>query len=93
MLWEHRKERLDDLLSGAYQGTSRQDWLYIGDRAGQQITISSVLGFVYAIYCECGEVYIEETGGNLKTRITEHQRSVRNWDKNDAIACHVSYRN
>ena len=30
------------------------------------------------------------TGVVNATRVTEHQRSVRNWDKNNAIACHVT---
>ena len=49
-----------------------------------------ITGVVYAIYCECGEVCIGETGRSLKTRIAEHQTSIRNWDRNNAIACHVT---
>ena len=51
----------------------------------------AITGVVYAIYCECvGHVYIGETGMNLKTGVTEHQRSVRNWDKNNATVCHIA---
>ena len=35
-------------------------------------------GVVYKIPCECGRVYVGETGRTLKQRITEHKRAVKN---------------
>ena len=35
-------------------------------------------------------MYIGDTDRSLKTRITEHQTAIRNWDRNNAIACHVT---
>ena len=32
-------------------------------------------GVVYKVPCECGRVYVGETGGTLKQRITEHKTS------------------
>ena len=49
-----------------------------------------VKGVVYSIPCECGSLYIGETGRTLKTRLMEHKRSVRNRDTNNGIAVHVA---
>ena len=46
-------------------------------------------GVVYSIPCECGSLYIGETGRTLKKRLIEHKRSVRNGDTNNGIAVHV----
>ena len=46
-------------------------------------------GVVHFIRCECGCVYIGETGRTLKQRITEHKRAVKHQDKNNGIAVHV----
>eukprot|EP00057_Strongylocentrotus_purpuratus_P027269 XP_011681743.1 PREDICTED: LOB domain-containing protein 13-like [Strongylocentrotus purpuratus] len=45
---------------------------------------------VYKILCECGKVYIGETGRNLETRLKEHRTSFRlsDWDKS-AIVKHA----
>eukprot|EP00057_Strongylocentrotus_purpuratus_P003565 XP_003726908.1 PREDICTED: uncharacterized protein LOC100891345 [Strongylocentrotus purpuratus] len=45
---------------------------------------------VYKIPCECGKVYIGETGRNLETRLKEHRTSFRlsDWDKS-AIVKHA----
>ena len=48
-----------------------------------------VKGIVYSIPCECGSLYIGETGRTLKTRLMEHKRSVCNRDTNNGIAVHV----
>ena len=48
-----------------------------------------VKGVVYSIPCECGSLYIGETGRTLKTRLMEHKRSVCNGDTNNGIAVHV----
>ena len=46
-------------------------------------------GVVYSIPCECGSLYIGETGHTLKKRLMEHKWSVRNGDTNNGIAVHV----
>ena len=48
-----------------------------------------IKGVIYSIPCECGRVYIGETGRTLKQRISEHKRAVKNQDKNNGIAVHV----
>ena len=47
-------------------------------------------GVVYRIACECGRVYVGETGRTLKQRITEHKRAVKNADSNNGPALHVA---
>ena len=47
-------------------------------------------GVVYAILCECGGTYIEETGQILKIRILEHRRAIRVGDPHNAISVHVN---
>ena len=47
-------------------------------------------GVVYKIACECGRVYVGETGRRLKQRITEHKRAVKYADSNNRLAVHVS---
>ena len=44
------------------------------------------VGVIYLIPCECGAVYIGETGRNIKFRLQEHTRAVNKGDK--TIACH-----
>ena len=44
------------------------------------------MGVIYKIPCECGDVYIGETGRNLKQRMEEHKRAVRKADPSNAIA-------
>ncbi|XP_013142387.1 PREDICTED: uncharacterized protein LOC106106354 [Papilio polytes] len=45
---------------------------------------------VYEIPCDCGRNYIGETGRNIKTRLTEHIRSIRKLDSNaSAVAEHA----
>ena len=34
-------------------------------------------GVVYKIPCECGKVYIGETGRSMRERINEHDRDIR----------------
>jgi len=34
-------------------------------------------GVVYRIPCECGKVYIRETGRSMQERIKEHARDIR----------------
>ena len=36
-----------------------------------------IIGVVYKIPCECGKVYIGETGRAMQERIKEHDRDVR----------------
>ena len=48
-----------------------------------------VNGVVYSIPCECGSLYIGETGRTLKKRLMEHKWSVCNGDTNNGIAVHV----
>ncbi|CAH3163453.1 unnamed protein product, partial [Porites evermanni] len=46
-------------------------------------------GEVYKIKCcDCQASYIGETGRNLSTRLTEHERATRNGDVNNHIAEH-----
>ena len=46
-------------------------------------------GAVYKIkYCNCQATHIGETGRNLNTRLTEHNRATRNGDLNNNIAEH-----
>ena len=45
------------------------------------------VGVIYLIPCECGAVYIGETGRNIRIRMQEHIRADKG-DKNNAIACH-----
>ena len=47
-------------------------------------------GVVYRIACECGRVYVGETGRALKQRINEHKRAVKNADNNKGLAVHVT---
>ena len=47
-------------------------------------------GVVYKIPCECGRMYVGETGRTLKQRITEHKRAVKNADSNNGLAVHVA---
>ena len=44
---------------------------------------------IYRIPCECGSVYIGETGRQLKTCITEHKKAVINANPKNAIVVHV----
>ena len=48
---------------------------------------------VYRVPCECGAAYIGETGRNLKLRLSEHKRSVKNKDPNNGVAVHVQLTN
>ena len=48
-----------------------------------------VRGVIYSIPCECGAIYIGETGRTLKTRLAEHQRAVNTMNSNNGIAVHV----
>lgn len=49
---------------------------------------------VYMIPCECGKCYIGETRRNIKTRLTEHIRSVKNLDvEKSAVAEHACQSN
>ena len=48
-----------------------------------------VKGVIYSIPCECGALYIGETGRTLKIRLTEHQRAVRIRNSNNGIAVHA----
>ena len=38
--------------------------------------------------CECGKNYIGITERKIATRVSEHKRSVKNFDTNNAIAVH-----
>ncbi|MDA8031702.1 MAG: reverse transcriptase domain-containing protein, partial [Alphaproteobacteria bacterium] len=44
---------------------------------------------VYRVPCECGSVYIGETGRQMRTHIEEHKKAVLKADPNNAIATHV----
>lgn len=44
-------------------------------------------GVVYKIPCECGRIYVGETGRTLKQRITEHKRAVKSTDSNNGLLC------
>ena len=48
-----------------------------------------VKGVIYKVPCECGAVYIGETGHNLRTRLQGHKRVVINGDTEIGIATHV----
>ena len=69
------------------------------------ITLSSFLTHVKAptpqeeqkcvvcrVPCECGSVYIGETGRQMRTRIEEHKKAVLKADPNNAIATRVEHR-
>ena len=51
---------------------------------------TSRLGVVYCIPCNCGRLYIRETGRCLSVRITEHKRAVQQLDKRNALAVHMA---
>ena len=51
---------------------------------------TSRLGIVYCIPCNCGRVYIGETGRCLSIRISEHKRAVQHLDKSNALAVHIT---
>ena len=51
---------------------------------------TSRLGVVYCIPCNCGRVYIGETGRSLSVRISEHRRAVQQLDTKNAIAVHMA---
>ena len=51
---------------------------------------TSRLGNVYCIPCNCGLVYIGETGRCLSVRISEHKRAVQHLDKSNALAVHIT---
>ena len=44
---------------------------------------------VYRVPCECGSVYVGETGRQMKTGIEEHKKAVMKADPNNAIAEHM----
>ena len=44
---------------------------------------------VFRVPCECGSVYVGETGRQMKTRIEEHKRAVMKADPTNAIAEHL----
>ena len=54
------------------------------------LVLRSIKGVVYKIPCECGRVYVGETGRTLKQRMTEHKQTIRNADNNDGLAVHVA---
>ena len=56
-------------------------------------TKDSIKGVVYRVPCECGAAYIGETGRNLKLRLSEHKRSVKNKDPNNGLAVHAKLTN
>ena len=43
-------------------------------------------GVVYKIPCECGRVYVGETGRTLKQRVTKHKQAVKNAESNNGLA-------
>ncbi len=48
-------------------------------------------GFVYKIPCECGKVYIGETGRAMQDRIKEHDRDIRlAHTQNSAVSEHAN---
>ena len=53
-----------------------------------KIPIENKVGVIYEIPCECGAVYVGETGRNLKTRVEEHQKAVKKGDMNNALSCY-----
>lgn len=46
------------------------------------------VGVIYAIPCECGAVYIGETGQILRIQKAEHKRAVNTGDHTNALAVH-----
>ena len=56
-------------------------------------SLDCIKGVVYQVPCECGHVYVGETGRNLKLRLTEHKRAVKNKDPNNGLAVHVNITN
>ena len=48
------------------------------------------LGVIYQIPCECGAVYIGETGRAIKQRKAEHKRAVMKADPSNAVALHTA---
>ena len=46
------------------------------------------VGVIYEIPCECGAVYIGETGRTMKIRKAKHKRAVKNGDTTNALALH-----
>ena len=59
-------------------------------RVKTAIDEDSKKGVVYEVPCgECNQVYIGETGRNLKERMREHQYAVKRKDMNNGIAAHI----
>ncbi|KAH9384275.1 hypothetical protein HPB48_026268 [Haemaphysalis longicornis] len=48
----------------------------------------STVGVVYRILMKCGKVYVGQTGRQLNTRITEHERMLRRTDKSSTLRDH-----
>ena len=48
-----------------------------------------IKGVIYVVLCECGAVYIGETGRNPHTRLQEYKRAVVNGDIKNGIANHT----
>ena len=48
------------------------------------------LGVIYQIPCECGAVYIAETGRTIKQRKAEHKRAVMKAEPSNAVALHTA---
>ena len=55
-----------------------------------KIPIKEKTDVVYRIHCnDCDRKYIGETGRNLKTRLSEHQRDIRNGKEQSQVFQHV----
>ena len=55
-----------------------------------KIPIKDKTDVVYKMYCnDCDRKYIGETGRNLTTRLSEHQRDIRNGKEQSQVFQHV----
>ena len=71
-----------------YIFTSRPTLRNILTHVKPKIKQEEKIGIIYKIPCECGDVYIGETGWTLKQR--EHKRAIRKADPSNAIATHTA---
>ena len=59
-------------------------------RVKERLKHLNIKGVVYKRDCECGHIYIGQTGGSLSVRIKEHKRAIQRGDTNNGISLHAN---